>query len=311
MKGAKQGMYKTILSLFEVAIVAAVWAGSGSCQMPVDVEKAMANKQYLAALEIYEKMPRRRRTTSSAVAAAKSAWALGLSNYAKEEFDRAIELGELKHDLTPLDKVRIFFSKAVIEFQSGNFNLCIEYCESALKLLNGEGPLKGQILMLMGDSYLKLRKYAKAEKSYTAAVKRLNGEDKVDGLYAVAWVQYNIGKYEQASRNLKKIPLYSVKSPLAIRLLALIALEKEDFERLVFWLNKGKEQFPDEFLDSWVNYALMIGYIGLDQKAEVAKLRKATSEKYPSSDPWVILLNARAEEYEWENVERKARLIVR
>ena len=90
-------------------------------QHPVEIQRKTASGDYMAALATYKRMPTRKATAASAVAAGKSAWALGLNDVAKSEFDRALSLGDLNGELDESEVGRIYFSRGIIEFQEENY----------------------------------------------------------------------------------------------------------------------------------------------------------------------------------------------
>lgn len=272
-------------------------------QRPIEVQRLTADQNYSTALTTHYKMPSRRITAASAVAASKSAWALGLPSDAIYELERALRLGERSNQLSRIEKIRIYFSRGVIEFQEKNFQLAIVYAEKALKFLVKAGPLKSQVLLLKGDSSLKLNKLSIAENAYQMAIDGLSDSDQGEAYYMLASCQMQLGKLKEARANLKSIPLHHTKSPLAIRSLATIAFETEQYEEAIFWLNEGREKFKDYFLDSWVDYALVKAFINLNEVTKVHSVHKGAVSKYPTSDPWLILLNATVEAFEWRKLK--------
>ena len=109
-----------------------------------------------------------------------------------------------------------------------------------------------------------------------------------------------LGKYDEARQQLENIPLNHERTAMAIRHLAHIALKGERFETAGFWLQRGRETYPDSFIDSWVDYAMLEIAVHLGDSAQVEMVRAQAQQKYPPSDQWLGLLNAAAESYEWK-----------
>ena len=55
-----------------------------------------------------------------------------------------------------------------------------------------------------------------------------------------------------------------------------------------------------DFLDSWVDYALLQVAINQGAADEVKSIQLEASKKYPPSDHWLNLLNAAAESFVWK-----------
>jgi ATP/maltotriose-dependent transcriptional regulator MalT len=85
-----------------------------------------------------------------------------------------------------------------------------------------------------------------------------------------------------------------------VRLLAAISIETNQPDRARFWIQKGKGEYSEAFLDSWGDYGLVQISIA---KGELPKAQSVLSEaqkQYPASDPWLILMQAALEQAEWK-----------
>ena len=265
------------------------------------MQRKAASGDYMAALATYRKMPMRRATVASAVAAGKSAWALGLPEVAKQEFDRAINLASVSDELSDTEKARIYFSRGVIEFQEENYQSTLVFAGKASKLIDQKGPLLSEIKQLIAESYIKLNKLILAEKNLVSALDGVRPESEGDLRFTLATCQMQLGKLTEAKDNFELVPLRHNKGVTAIRSLASIAFELRKYEEAIFWLNKGREEFAESFLDSWVDYALVKSYGEMNSLKELKDTYAQAQQKYPPSDPWFILLQAVAEENLWSS----------
>jgi hypothetical protein len=83
----------------------------------------------------------------------------------------------------------------------------------------------------------------------------------------------------------------------------MIALDTGKMKSASFWLKKGRAEYPDSFLDSWVDYALLRIAMSENDQVAVREVRAAATKKYPPSDPWLNLLQAAAEGFEWARLK--------
>lgn len=274
--------------------------GQAAAQHPVEVQRLAASGDYFVALTTFEKMPRRVATTQSIMSAARSAWALGLSSRALDEFDRALRDEKLGGE----DRARIHLSKGIIEFQEGRFQVAALHSEKCIDTLNslesaGPNPLRAKAYLLWGDSLVHLNSLGQAEQKYMQALDDAAEDDKPQINFALGKCRVQLGKYEQARENFESIPVSHELTPESIRNLAGIALDTGKITAATFWLQKGRAEYPDNFLDSWVDYALLKAAISENDPQAVREIRTASTKKYPPSDQWLILLQAAAEAYEW------------
>ena len=109
------------------------------------------------------------------------------------------------------------------------------------------------------------------------------------------------GQEEWPPRELR--PLSHERASSAVRYLAGIALDQKNFKDAGFWLARGQEEYGERFLDSWVDYALTQVAINEKNSDKVRTIRTAAAAKYPPSDPWVTMLNAAAEAFEWSQAK--------
>ena len=265
-------------------------------QHSIDVQRKAADGDYMAALVTYEKMPKRIVTSAAQLAAARSAWALGLSTRALDEYDKALKQGGLE----PREIARIYLSKGIIEYQENRPQIAVLDAEKALTLLPDASPVRGQVFALWGQSLADMKQYAQAEDKFKLALEECESDQKVDIYYHLGNSQLQLGKFEEAKENLEKIPLKQERASSAMRLLAQIALETKNLSSAAFWVEKGREEFPDSFLDSWSDYVMLRAATEKKDPVKVRAIRESANKRYPPSDPWVSLLNALAEEFEWQ-----------
>ncbi len=281
-------------------------ASTSMAQHPVEVQRLAASGDFYVALTTYERMPKRIATTESIVAAARSAWGLGLATRAQEEFDRALRDEKMPDE----EKARVFLSKGIIEYQEGRYQVAVLHAERATALIDGiqpkeASPLRAKALLLWGDSLSRLGSHGDAEARYVRALDDAAIDDVPQIHYSLGLCRRTLGKYEEARKDFEAVPLGHELTPDAIRNLAMLALDAGNLQSADFWLKKGRTDYADSFLDSWVDYAMVRVAIGSNDVAGVRILREAAERKYPPSDQWLTLLQAASESYEWSRLPAK------
>ena len=267
-------------------------------QHPIDVQRKAAAGEYYEALVSYDQLPRRRSTTLSTVAAARSAWGLGLPARAIVEYDKALQ----DEKLEPSERARLLLSRAIIEFQEGRFQVAQLYAEKAAALLPTPSPLRSKVWFVWGQSLDRLSQYGAAEERYKLAADESSEDERGDIYYLLGKCQERLGRFDEARDSLQKVPLRHEQAPFAMRQLAEIALNAGRPKEVEFWLTTGRREYPESFLDSWVDYALARGAMMNQDDQRLSEILDEATKKYPPSDHWLNLLRGAVEGYRWKVV---------
>ncbi len=270
-------------------------------QHPIDVQRYSARGEHLLALHTFDKIPQRKTTLESRIAAARSAWALGLSSRALEEFDRA--LGD--ESLEKIERARIQLSKGIIEFQEQRPRVAMLYAEKAASLLPEAGPLRARAWVLWGDALYELESLGAAAEKYEIALEETPVLETPDIYYRLGICQLKLGQPKAAQKSFEQIPMDHDRAASAIRYLAQIAFDNENIEHAAFWLKQGRSQYPEQFLDSWVDYSLMRVALSTGDQDSIQELKSAAEQKYPPSDYWLTMLQAAVEVHAWKNLHKE------
>lgn len=275
-----------------------VLANRAGAEHPIDVQRLAAKGDYMKALSTYDSMPERRRTTYSSIAAARSAWALGLTNRAVEEFERVLQ----DNSVSKVDRGRVLLSRGIIEFQEGRYPTAAVFADRSARELEQPSSLRAKVWLLWGQSLMRMASWAPAEEKALKALEEGSDEDLGEIHYTIGVVQQMLGRNTEARQHFEKVPLEHERTPLAIRNLAEIALEDGRYEDVLFWLDKGRKDYSDNFLDSWVDYTAVEAAIGMDDVEKVRSVRAEAARQFPPSDKWFNLIEAAAEGYEWKRL---------
>ena len=282
-------MKRFLIILF--SLPATLWA-----QHPIEVQQKAAAGDYMAALITFEKMPKKRADSNVRISAARSAWALGLSDRAIQEYEQALQTGQLSDQ----EKARVYLGKAIIYHQEGNSELTAREVERAYNLLSDPSPLRANILALWGESLAAQKAYALAEAKYSQALTEIQPDLVPEVAFLLGSVQKEVGKDDEARQNFEKIPLGNDRAPQGMRSLAEIEMRSGHSAKASFWIEKARSEYPDQFLDGWSDYVLARGAIEQRDTAALIKIRDDAEKRLPPSDGWLVALIAATEEHLWQ-----------
>jgi tetratricopeptide (TPR) repeat protein len=298
----KVAMYRLMYLLLYV-ILALMLPQGVSAEHPIDVERAAADGEYLKAMVDYTKLPQRIVTENASIAYAKSAWALGLPQVAIDTLETTLS----RFTVLPQRQAEILLTRGIIELQEHRPQIAALYAERALTSC-GEGcPYPAQIYLVWGDAAQKLGSLGAAQNYYESALDASKQHEESEILYRLGVLRYKLGSLKEARQNLELIPLTHERAPQALRYLGMIALASGDAVATKIYLTKGREQFPQHFLDSWTDYALIRAAIIERDSQQVQALRKEAFERFAPSDPWILLLDAASEGFLWSQQKGETR----
>ncbi len=287
----------SLFTLLRTSIV--LWlavSGLVFAEHPIDVERLSANGDHLKALAAYDRIPLRVRTIESTVAAGKSAWALGLAERAIKEFEAVLKEPSLKQRI----RAELLLNRAIIEYQEGRTQSAIFFVEKASALGATNPAISSAIYMLWGDALMQADTFGAAEEKYERAMQDANNDERSEISYRLGLCRERLGKQQAAEESFERVSLKSERTPETIRHLALLALDAQRYDDVRFWLEKGRNEFPQQFLDSWTDYALLKAALQKKDSELAKKIYSEAQKKYPPSDPWLVMLNAEAEVTAWK-----------
>jgi tetratricopeptide (TPR) repeat protein len=204
----------------------------------------------------------------------------------------------------------VHLARGIVEYQEGRYRVAALHAERAVGVMKAPGPLGSRAWKLWGDSLARLHSHGAAEDKYIKALQEALPQEQPELHFEIGQCRMRLGKYAQARKSFELVPLGDERAPEAIRALALIALETERFEEVDFWLAAGRKHFPEKFLDSWVDYALIRSALTRKDSVAVERLLADANKKFAPSDDWLILAQAAAEASHWsrpqtDDAERK------
>ncbi len=250
------------------------------------------------ALVSFESSEKNKISLSDKLAAAESAWMLGLVNRAKEIWEEVLADNSFKGK----KRYQVILSKAILEIQEGNFDKAREIAERNLANIK-DTKLKAEFYLLIGESLSSQKAYTQAENYYIEAVERSSGDLKNEALYLLGESQFNLGIYKDARKSFLSI---EVNSPYAVRaLLRLIEIDfqNRNYSRVSNWIKKGKEKYSKKFENPWIRYVSICCLLEL-RKLKVAKKELEDFKKwYDEKNTWYELSKAAVESANFKNLK--------
>ena len=265
-------------------------------QHPIDVQRLTVEGDHFRALSMYELLPDRRMAADTHIAAAKSAWALGLTQEARQIFDSILR----GHSVSADERARITLSRGIIEFQEERYQEAALFAEKAAGALEEKAPLRGRAFLLWGQSLLRLGAYATAEEKLLRALSESLPGDRPEINFSLGTTLVKLGKLSDAEKAFKGIPTDHYRAAEAVRTLAAISLQTDQPERARFWIEKGRESYPESFLDSWADYGMAQVALRTGDMDRARGVVEQAQKKYPASDSWLILMQGALEQAEWD-----------
>jgi tetratricopeptide (TPR) repeat protein len=288
------------LPLVFSVILVLVTPALASAQHAAQVQQLSADGEHMKALAMYELLPNKKLMTETRIAAAKSAWALGLNRQAAEGFDSVLRDPTISQDI----RTRLILSRGVIEYQEERYQEAALYAEKAISYMRESVPLRGRAYLLWGQSLLRTGAYVSAHERFEKALGDVQPQDRAEAHFALGLVELKLARYTDAQKNLEAIPMDHARTPVAVRMLAGIALETQQYDRVKFWIEKGKIDHPEAFVDSWGDYSLVQAAIARGDLDDARRITDIAQKQFPASDSWIILMQASLEVAEWKKREQ-------
>lgn len=282
-----------IFSLFLLLLTALPALSDVQAQHRAQIESANQRGDHFEALLTLDKVSKRKLNGDSHLAAAKSAWALSLPDRALTEFEAASNDTQLSLE----QSLQARFSKAVLHFQEGRADEALIQSQKLLELLKDSSPLRARVHVLAGQSLIRMGSKAQAETELLKAFGDASYLERSDIAYQLAELQNQLGKWDEAKQYLRTIGEDDERAAEALRLLSQICLARNEYEDAERWITQGRQQFPEQFNDSWTFYAR--GVLAAQKNDETSLLQVVTEaqQKFAPSDPWLTILDAEQEAF--------------
>lgn len=283
----------SVSGLILMAVLSISGVDPSHAQHRAQIEAANQRGDHFETLLTFDKVSKRKLSTDSYLAAAKSAWALSLPDRALSDFDLAVESEQLSRE----QKEQIRFSKAIIHFQEGRADESLMQSQKLYADLAESSPFRARVLALAAQSLIKMGSKAQAEEKLIQAFAESSYLERSDIAYQLAELQNQLGRWEEAKRYLRTIGFEEERAPEALRLLVQISISLKEFSEAQAWLDKSREIFPDQPRDSWTYYVSGLLAAQRGDGRKLGEIVAEAQEKLAPSDGWHTLLQAEHESF--------------
>lgn len=257
---------------------------------PQSLEALNQRGNHFEVMTLARKQDKGLLSLSEQLAAARSAWALGLVDEARDYWTLALA----DEELTGAERYRTMLASAILELQEKNFDKAREISERAT-IESDASDVRSQFWLVIADSLKAQKALGAAQEYYARAVEEAADTRKAEARYLLAECQYLTGQKQKARTNFVLIETSSAYSSLALNRLAEIDLELENYKGVITWIEAGRRRASSEFRGAWQSYAYARALVAegklKEAEQEVDQLKARVSEQ----DPWYQLASVTLE----------------
>lgn len=258
-------------------------------------------KHFAAILQFYRQQSPH--TISDKLAAAKSAWALGLVDLARQQWDSVLADREFQG----AERSRAELARAILEVQEQDYERSRSLAERAARRLDAS-DLRAQFWLVIGESLTASGNVSRAEGYYQKAFEESTEPLRSEAAYLLGEVQMKLGMASEARYSYTSIEASSPYAPQGLRRLAEIDLLQRNFDGVLTWIREGKNAYPHFFEDAWSTYALISSLVEVKRLDSARKELKQFAKRFGASNSWYALAQASVEGAEFYEMYSRARL---
>jgi tetratricopeptide (TPR) repeat protein len=227
---------------------------------------------------------------SEQLAAAKSAWALGLVDLARHIWDDVFA----NREFDDVERSRASLARAILELQEENFEQARSIAEAVAQKLE-PSELRAQFWLVIAEALKEQGALSLAEGYYKKAVEEGDNKTSGEATYLLGECQYKLGLVSESRYTYAGLDTSSPFTAPALRRLAEIDLTQRNYEGVLNWTEEARESYPAEFSDGWTTYARVSALVELGRldtaEAELNNFRV----KQGDTDTWYLLALASLE----------------
>jgi tetratricopeptide (TPR) repeat protein len=227
---------------------------------------------------------------SEQLAAAKSAWALGLVHLARRIWDDVFA----NREFDDVERSRAMLARSILELQEENFEQARSIAEAAAQKLE-QSELRAQFWLVIAEALKEQGALSLAEGYYKKAAEEGDNKTSGEATYLLGECQYKLGLVSESRYTYAGLDTASPFTAPALRRLAEIDLIQRNYEGVLNWTEEARESYPGEFGDGWTTYARVSALVELGRldtaEAELNNFRV----KHGDTDTWYLLALASLE----------------
>lgn len=297
-------MKKQAQSFLIAVFAASLLSSPGLAEIGSSLQLASADVSSVAASEIVELSREGRHfeavvqsmdtghlpTVSDKLAAAKSAWALGLVDVARSYWDDALA----HRDFRDSERSRAVLARAIMELQEGNHEEARAFAEAEAMRLS-PSDLRAQFWLLIAEALKGQGANSLSEQYYKRALEEGGKETADEASYLLGECQYALGLVNDSRYSFASIETRSKFTAEALRRLAEIDLAQRNFNGVLVWVEEARDGYPSDFNDGWTSYAKVTALIETNELEQARKELERYLTKNSDKDNWFALAQAALE----------------
>ena len=221
------------------------------------------------------------------VAAAKSAWALGLVSTARDLWEQVLS----DKDFQGPERKRTMLSQAILELQESRYDRARAIAEEAVRGMD-VSDLQTQFFLVIAEALKEQGAINIALPYYKKAMEQSSEELRNEAMYLFADAQMKLGMLDEARYNFASIDTSARYAARALQKLIEIDLSQFNYDGVLAWLEEGRSNYAEEFQDAWSSYAFITALLELGKEDEAKKELKAFRARYSADNQWFILADA-------------------
>ncbi len=219
--------------------------------------------------------------------AARSAWALGLPQQAREIWDQVFANSALANP----ERVREILARSIMELQEGNYETSRSLAEEAVYDLESSDA-RSQLFLVIAESLNDQGTLKRAESFYQKAALEGSKSSRGEAQFLLGQCQLKQGLAEQARYSFTAVPTESSFAPGALRKLSEIDLQEKEYESVLTWIEEGEERYPSEFDEASIYHAKITALLELGRFDQAQQALEKLRSRYSENNSWFILAHA-------------------
>lgn len=221
---------------------------------------------------------------------ARSAWALGLVDTAREVWDEVFAHNEF----TGTERARAVLGRAILELQEGQYEVARAFAERGARELKASA-LRAQFWLVIAEALKEQGAVSLSEDYYKRAIAEGDEAVKNEASFLLGECQYRLGRLEDARYSFAGIETSSEHTPKALRRLAEIDSQQHNFQGVITWIEEGRNNYPSEFQDGWSAYTMVTALLATGSEQEAKREVEQFRVQHSESSPWFGLASAALE----------------
>ena len=226
-------------------------------------------------------------TVATGLAAAQSAWALGLVDEARRLWDDLLNSRRLSKE----ESARVLLSRAMLEMQEKSYESARAFAERGAALLQ-PSELRAQLWLVVAESLVEQGITTSATEFYERAKNEGAEQLRSEAAFRLGECQLRLGRPDQARFNFTSIPLQSEYAQAGLGRLVQIDFREKDYDSVLTWLKEGQQSYPREFDSPSFAYTHISALLEIKRLDEARAALREFKTKYSAANPWYILAEA-------------------